>query len=387
MAKSAPHPWTAGFSHLSGIRAGDWLRLLAENGFAVHPDYWPRALMISLFSLGTSVNAWWEEKRYGAAIAGTEIVEPPVFILGHWRSGTTLLHNLLAGDHDRFAVPNGFQASNLHDFITTEKRFTRMWGWAVPQTRPMDGMPLGLASPQEDQFALCLLTFSSYYLSFAFPDREQEYARYLTFRGVAQEEIDRWKAALLGFLKKLTLLTDKRLVLKSPTHTGRIRFLLECLPDARFIHIHRNPYVVFQSSRHLFKSLPPYTTLQRPQDGSKLDDRILERYRTMYEAFFEQRSLIPPGHFHEIAFEDLERDPAGQLEILYKRLGLPGFKQFRPKLVRHLESISGYRKNRFPQLTASEGEQVAATWGRSFDEWGYQKRLATDATEIVPCNP
>ena len=381
MAESTRHRWTGGFSHLIGIRSGDWLRLLAENRFAVHPFYWPRALTVTLFSLTTSVDAWWEEKRYGTAIARTKIVEQPIFILGHWRSGTTLLHNLLAEDTEQFAFPNGFQATNPHDFLTTEKRFTRLWGWAVPKTRPMDDMAAGLAIAQEDEFALCLLTLSSYYLSFAFPEREHEYARYLTFRGVPEEEIDQWKAALLVFLKKLTLLTGKRLVLKSPPHTGRIRFLLECLPDARFIHIHRDPYAVFQSSRHLFKSLPPYTTMQRPQEGSSLDDRILERYRAMYEAFFEQRSLIPPGHLHEVVFEDLERDPAGQLEIVYEKLGIPDFERFRPKLARYLDSISGYRKNRFPQLTAGEAEKVAAAWGRSFEEWGYPKRLATNSTK------
>ena len=380
MAENARRPWSGGSSHLIGIRPGDWLRLLAENRFAVHPAYWPRALIITFFSLTTSIDAWREERRYGAAIAGTRLVAPPIFILGHWRSGTTLLHNLLAEDTEQFAFPNVFQVTNPHDFITTEKRFARLWGWAVPKTRPMDDMAGGLAAPQEEEFALCLLTFSSYYLSFAFPEREAEYARYLTFQGVPQEEIDRWKAALLGFLKKLTLLRGRRLVLKSPPHTGRIRFLLECLPEARFIHIHRDPYAVFQSSRHLFKSLPPYTTLQRPQEGSKLDDRILERYLAMYEAFFEQRSLIPPGRLHELAFEDLERDPAGQLEIVYEKLGLTGFEQFRPKLARYLESISGYRKNRFPQLTAREAERVTAAWGRSFDEWGYQKRIATNST-------
>src|SRR4051812_20008158 len=86
---------------LAGIRLGDWLRLLLANGFRVHPTCIPRALSISSYALLNSAAGCLEELRYGNRVRRAQI-PPPLFVLGHWRSGTTLLHDLLAVD-DRFA--------------------------------------------------------------------------------------------------------------------------------------------------------------------------------------------------------------------------------------------------------------------------------------------
>ena len=107
-------------------------------------------------------------------------------------------------------------------------------------------MELNFQVPQEDEFAPCLMSLRSLYLGISFPRREDDYARYLDFRGVPQHEVDEWKSAFTGFLKKLTFKYDRPLVLKSPPHTARIRMLLEMFPDARFVHIHRHPYPSIQ---------------------------------------------------------------------------------------------------------------------------------------------
>ena len=92
-----------------GITLGRWLRMLWDNGFAVDPPYWGRAAAITVSSITNSVFAAWEDLRYRQRIKATKI-EPPLFILGIWRSGTTHLHNLLAQD-GRFAYPNTYQVS------------------------------------------------------------------------------------------------------------------------------------------------------------------------------------------------------------------------------------------------------------------------------------
>ncbi len=116
-------------------------------------------------------------------------------------------------------------------------------------------------------------------------------------------------------------------------------------PDARFVHIHRDPYTVFQSSRRMFQVIIDLNRLQRPRlDG--LDDWILRQYQVMYEAFFEERGLIPRGQFHEMSFEQLERDPMGQVKGLYEALNLPDFALCEPTLERYVGSIADYQKNR-----------------------------------------
>jgi omega-hydroxy-beta-dihydromenaquinone-9 sulfotransferase len=158
--------------------------------------------------------------------------------------------------------------------------------------------------------------------------------------------------------------------LKSPANTARIRLLLELFPDARFVHIHRNPYDVFQSIRHTYDKVTPWINLQRPEfDG--LDERILRQNREAYDAFFEERFLIPKERFHELSFAALEADPVGQVRAIYDGLGLPDFGYVEPRLRRYVESLAGYRKNTFPELSAQERHRIAREWRRCFDEWGY----------------
>src|SRR5262249_55445160 len=139
---------------------------------------------------------------------------------------------------------------------------------------------------------------------FSFPRRADHYDRYLTFRGVPERELEEWKAAFLWFLRKLTLKHRRPLLLKSPTHTARIRLLLDLFPGARFVHIHRDPYLVFQSTEHLHRRLLLIDALQQP--SADVGEQILQRYTRMYDAFFEERDLIPEGQFHEIRFDALE---------------------------------------------------------------------------------
>src|SRR5207237_7499919 len=170
-----------------------------------------------------------EERAFLPKIIPVEI-PPPVFILGHWRSGTTHLHHLLAVD-PRFAYPNVYQTSFPHTFLTTEARSSRFVGAIIPRTRPMDNVRQAPDSPNEDEFATCTLTFRSPYVGWVFPRRASHYDPYLTFRGVADREVDQWKEALVLFLKKLTWNYGRPLLLKSPPHTCRIRLLLGLFPD------------------------------------------------------------------------------------------------------------------------------------------------------------
>ncbi|MSR65676.1 MAG: sulfotransferase [Verrucomicrobiae bacterium] len=370
MASKLKHRWSVSHNYLAGILAGDWWRLLKENHFAVDAPYWHRAAFVTAASLMNSFYQRKEERLFHDAIAETKITEPPLFILGHWRSGTTHLHNLLAQDTAQFAFANTYQVVNPHTFLCTEEVNSRRFAGLVPSKRPMDNMALSFQTPQEDEFAPCLITFRSLYLGMSFARREDDYLRYLAFREVPRAEIEEWKAGFLWFLKKLTLKYNRSLLLKSPPHTARIRYLLEMFPDARFVHIHRNPHVVFQSFRHFYDTTMWYTYLQRP-DLDRVDERIIRRYNILYDAFFEDRSLIPKGHYHEMGFEDLERDPAEEVRKLYDAIGLPGFESLRPKLQRYIDSLKGYERNKFPELEAATREKVAQSWQRSFNEWGY----------------
>ncbi|MEN6452221.1 MAG: sulfotransferase [Thermoguttaceae bacterium] len=352
----------------AGITAGRWFSLLRENRYAIDRPYWLRAALVTLNSLGNSALRRYEDAVYGSRVRNVE-VRSPVFVLGHWRSGTTHLHNLLAVD-PRFASPNLYQVVFPHTFLSTEAIGSRLLAPLVPKRRLGDNVAQHLGMAAEDEFALCASTLRSPYLCWSLPRRAEHYARYLTFRGVPQCEIDEWKAGLKRFLQKLTWKHRRPLILKSPTHTCRIRLLLELFPDARFIHVHRNPYVVFLSTRHRRNTVAEYFRLQRSNGLN--DERLLRRYTEMYDQFFAERPLIPARRYHEVAFEDLERDPLGQLRDIYAALDLPDFSEVETPMRRHVESLAGYQTNQYPELPPALRSRIGSAWRRSFDEWGYE---------------
>src|SRR4051812_6161728 len=140
---------TVGPGLLAGVTFGDWVRLLRENRFAVEPPYWLRAQAITTQSLVNAAVRRHEERAYMPQVRAVEM-PPPVFVLGHWRSGTTHLHHLLAADR-RFATPNVYQTSYPHTFLTTESRSPPLVGGGLPPTPPKGKLRQGPHAPHQDQ--------------------------------------------------------------------------------------------------------------------------------------------------------------------------------------------------------------------------------------------
>jgi omega-hydroxy-beta-dihydromenaquinone-9 sulfotransferase len=203
-----------------------------------------------------------------------------------------------------------------------------------------------------------------------FPRRRRHFGRYLSFQDVSADELTEWKSAFEYFLRKLALKYSRPLVLKSPPHTGRIRLLLEMFPDAKFVHIHRDPYAVFQSTCNLFNAMFRWQALHAP-DPEDAHDWILEHYEEMYDRFFAERSLIPQGSFHEIAFEELEQDPLAELRKLYARLSLSEFEAVEPNIRKYVESLRTYKRNEFPALSPQLKSRISDKWNSTIQEWGY----------------
>jgi hypothetical protein len=299
-------------------------------------------------------------------------VTAPVFLLGHHRSGTTHLWNLLAVD-EQFAVPTVLQAVFPHTFLSWEENLRGMAGVFAPRKRPQDNVAFSANAPIEDERAICTATQLSMQMARHFPRSRADFQPCLTLRDVGPVIRARWKAALDGFSRKLLLRygAEKTLLLKSPDHTGKVRHILDLYPDARFIHIHRHPHEVFPSTRKMEITTQPLYAYQR-MDLHDLDEFILWRYQTMMEAYAEDRCLIPSGRLAEVSFEELERRPLNALRNIYQTLSLGDFNQVRPAFERAVAGLSGYRKNRFPGLPVTTRNRLRSALMVSFDLYGYE---------------
>jgi hypothetical protein len=354
---------------LAGITLGQWYELWRREDLEFDLSRAPRLISITTQSLKNSLLRRVEDARFHKSLSEVNVL-PPIFVLGHWRQGTTLLHHLLTRD-ESLAFPNGYQTSFPHTFLTAETRDMKWLSFFVPKRRPMDNMRMDLADPQEDEFALCAASLMSPCLAMVFPRQRNLFEKYLTFRNASEAELQEWRNVFVYFMRKVQSRNGGRpLVLKSPPHTARIRLLLEMFPEARFVHIRRDPYAVFQSSCRAFRVLHHWQSVQAefPQG---IEEWVLRQYREMYDAFFEEKSLVPSGRFHELAFEDLERDPIQELRKLYEAIGLPAFDTVEPRLRKHLDSLKGYQKNSFLPLEADLRAKVYQEWRRNFANWGY----------------
>ena len=352
-----------------GITTGDWLTLLASNGFRIPPRFWARTTFSTLVSLVNTAFYYTAEAVMSRGVAGQKVL-PPLFILGHWRSGTTHLHNLLSLD-SRFGYPKFAQIMIPKTFLSGERVLWAASQMFLPRVRlGVDEMAMSPNAPWEEEFALGILTQMSPYIGWVFPRRARHYERYLTFRDVPAREVEIWKAAFVLFLKKLTWKFQRPMILKSPPNTGRIKLILEMFPDARFIHIHRDPYVVYQSTMHLHMKSAEYFALQNT-DIAKVHDLVIRQYQSLFGAFFEEKHRIPADRFCEVSFSDLEKDPVGLLRGVYEHLNLPAFSVVEPDVDDYVKSLSEYKKNTHSELPAAVRDEISTAWRRSFDEWNY----------------
>jgi len=361
-----------------------WKRLLrACDG--IDRRYRSRAAFVTCTTLLTSPLRALECLRHGRRIRNTSIHPSPVIIVGHWRSGTTHLHNLLFQDENLGSLTT-FQALApgfcLIGCGVIKRLISRFAAKHYP-TRLIDSIPLDMDAPQEDEFGLANLSEHAYIHAFSFPRQASAvFDRSVLLEGLSEAQRARWTDTYLHLLRKTTLATGgKRLLIKNCAHSARIPLLLEQFPDARFIHIHRNPYKVFLSTRHMLNTVFLRSQLQEV-DPDQLDRFILNTYVRLMERFLEDRPRIPDGHIIDVRFDALQQKPMETIRVIYQRLGLPGFEEAAPRIREYLDSVSDYKKNPYA-LDAETIEQVNRHWGFAFEQWGYE-RLNPDRSSVAP---
>ena len=358
--------WSPRFWH--GMPLGVWLPLVAEHRWRITPSRWGLMATVSGAAAFNSLAGPLSEARYRRLLRDPPATPPPLFIIGHWRSGTTLLHELLMLD-DRFCCPNTYQCFAPGHFLLTESAVTSALSWIMPAKRPMDDVAAGWDRPQEDEFALVNLGAPSPYRRMAFPVTSPDRPEALDVSLLPPVELDRWRAAMKTFLERLAVHDQRRPVLKSPPHTARMGVLAEMFPEARFLHVVRDPFVVFPSTLRLWRSLHDVQGMQVDR-GESLERYVFNAFDEMYAAFDRDRQTLGPGRLHEMRYEDLVTDPMTKLSEAYDRLGLDDFAHMRPALEAHCESMKRYRTNTYrhdPRIV----EKIARRWRPFIDRYGY----------------
>ena len=309
-----------------------------------------------------------EVRRYQHAIETHELSAPPIFILGFWRSGTTHLQRLLRED-PRFESSTVFRSVFSDIFLTTEAWFKPILQGISRLLRlplSIQRMPMDFDLPAEADVGLCA-SFSahSYTWGHVFPRRFEAWIDRMVVhpsREDARAVMDHYDR----FLRKLSYRSGgKRLLIKTPGDTGRVRLLLARYPEARFVYIHRDPFEVFHSNLYLWRVILREVSLQAlaPEE---LEAVIVRSYRALIGSYLEARDEIPESQLTEIRFEDLRRDPIATLEGVYGALDLGSFP--REQIATFVSGLPRYDQPRYETSPALRA-RLSRAWDFSFDTW------------------
>ena len=262
-------------------------------------------------------------------------VRQPVFVIGHARSGTTLMHRLLGADGERFSVfrywelfaPSVLQKKAVRWLACIDAGWLggRLERWVDAREKRIFGPSnhihkMGYRLPEEDDFMLTNSCASGYWMT-QLPYLDQLDFYYIDRRPAAQRQ------RLMGFYREcvrrqLYVNGGNRIHLsKNPTFCGRVETLLEVFPDARFVVLYRNPLKTMPSLLKLMK----FSWSARHFDEA----RMLSSFRALAEMSFhnytyplEVLDRHPDTARAIVDYRRLVADPRGTVQDVYAALGM-----------------------------------------------------------------
>ena len=312
-----------------------------------------------------------ESLQYGRAVREHVVEKPPIFLVGHWRSGTTHLHNLLSRD-PQFGFLDFAQTAMPSNMLSRKTGIGRdIIQRVIPETRGYDNVKLSLQEPQEEEMALGNLNPICLYNTYYFPGQLLEHSRRsLFFEGVSESEKAKFEASYEFLVRKLSFAHDgKQLLFKNPPSTTRIPMLKKLFPGARFVHIVRNPYPVYRSNVAKFARLFNAFAWQDFLDVD-LHAYTIKTYEDLMKRYLHDREALSDGELFETSYEKITEDPLGEVSKIYDAFGIDGKEEGLEHIGRYVEEIRGYKRN-VHQIKKAHADEIRERWAFSFEHWGY----------------
>jgi hypothetical protein len=321
---------------LSG-RTLDWLRL---GGRPARADWRSR--------LRLSWETFWFERNLALSRrlpSSQETLRDPVFILGPWRSGTTFLHELV-GAVPSLTYPTTWQCMHPSVFRLQKNPTAR------PSTkRPMDGLMVDALSPQEDEFALLALGVPSVYRGFLDPRRLLESSRWLNPDSWSRSEPSGWFETWTAFLAGVSTANgrpERRLVLKSPNHTFRIRALLDAFPNASYTWLVRDPVDLWHSNRKMWTAMFQAYALW-DWDESVLNEFLGVAFEYVRQCLAIAAEHLPIHRLVVIDFDGLTQHPVEYVRAANDRLQLATWSDMERLVAMKANQFAEQRKDVYKQ--------------------------------------
>lgn len=290
----------------------------------------------------------------------------PVFVIGNYRSGTTLLHRYLSFDYRRFTSMTGWeifiapsivQRKLMYLFVSLDqvfgspivRTFDHLWGKFAQG--PVYFHQMGVREPEEDENLLAHIWSGTVALNL-FPDFEEGnmpgfayYDRMLNQR--QKERIMRFYHSCIQ--RHLYFHGGKKVYLsKSPSFSGHIETLIEAFPDAKFVYIVRTPYEVVPSSINMW-SFKWHVTLN-PDEEYPYKEQILDMIKEYYLHPYEVLKKLPEDRYHFVYYDQLVENPESSVQGIYDAFGFRIYPAFRRRLRRIIRRQENYKRPKMYSL-------------------------------------
>jgi hypothetical protein len=301
---------------------------------------------------------------YTSKIRKHVLTVDPIFVLGHWRSGTSHLQSLIRLDPNTTSISIYSSIFGDH-FMITESWLKPILAFMCRIFKiqyAIQRIPMNLDAPGELDTALCsAYSEHSYTWGHIFPKTLKKWlSTHILFTEGSFEKD--WMEEYDFFIRKLSYASKgKRVVVKSPGDTGRVKALLKKYPNAMFVYIHRDPLGVFVSNQYLWEVIQGQYSLQT-LTAKAIEEHILLSYQTLLKAYLAQKDGVPRDQLIEIDFKDLQRDPVGEIRKIYTQMN---------RAFTFEESVTAYisknppQKVNLPVLDPSLKERVLSAWAFS----------------------
>jgi hypothetical protein len=354
---------------LFGTSFKNWIRIITYNG-GIDKEYYLKAIFVTISIIAFSPARIFFKILYNNKIKKNRIEKNPVFIIGHWRSGTTYLHELICMDPNNSYV--SLWNTLLPDSFLILDPIKEIMSAFLPPTRPMDQIKVQIDGPYEEEAALSTLMPWSYFHCFIFPkNAKKQFENSVLFKGLSEEEIKEWKHTYSWFLKAVSYENkNKRLIIKSPSNTSRIKTLLELFPNAYFIFMYRNPYNIYYSTIKMRKKVLKEYALQNTTE-EEINKHVIENYLQLMEEYFKQKKYIPKNHLTEISYEELVKNPIKTLDKIYTKFDLKGFNEATTSFEKYLKENKEYKANKYT-YDKNIIKKISNKWNYTIKKWGYK---------------
>ncbi len=289
-------------------------------------------------------------------VARRRLRTDPVIIVGHWRTGSTYLHELLTFDTS-LKAPSTLQCTCPIAYPVSRFLIEPFMMLTTRGKRPMDNVRIGPQTPQEDEFALFRLTGFSPLSAFLFPHKSGKcFLHEIPFLPINDDHLDKWKSALVHFVKMVQGRNNRRVVLKNPFNSLRIDFLRQIFPDATFIHINRNPESVIPSTLHMWSILGQQNSLKGIWQNPSMEETVA--FYNHFDSELRSRlKSVPKEKQLEVSYEALEHDPLSVLVDIYKTIEYEPSEFLKKRWLRSFAASKKYKKNNFA-LTKAERNAI-----------------------------